>query len=373
MDCCRSLIFCYLLLVAVSTLAAQDTKSGVQQPAARSSDTQLTATGVAPNDPVISITGFCDTGLLVEGTAVPNIASDTAMPRDPKSLTPQGSNGNSSSADTESIKCKTEVSRAQFEKLADALGLADDRSSKIRTAVRYPELLLYAEKAHELGLDKNPRFQEKLKYTYLQLLWQAYAEELVRNSNDISDTDVEKQYKEHPETFEQVDLVRIFVPKEKKHASVPASPPQIFELYTADELAMKSEAERIRRKALAGGDFEKLEKEAYLFAGYSSDDAPDVNLGTTNRAEIPPEYGKMVFNLKPGQVSELIPAPRGWHIAKVRSRQTIPLSQARSVLQQLRLKELQDSVKSSIKAEFNDAYFNVPEGMTPRKESSHLQ
>jgi hypothetical protein len=363
-------IVMFLLLLTGPFAAAQGapSSSGSTIDGATSGAT-LTETGVAPDDVVISIRGFCDQGLLVEGTTAPKSQSAPLKSARADPQTPGESAVPSHPADAKGGDCKTEVTRAQFERLTDALGIGEDRSNKIRTAVRYPEVLIYAQKAQELELEKDPRFQEKVKYTYLQLLWQSFTEDLARKASDISDAEVERQYRQHPEVFEQVDLLRIYVPSERKHPDAPASPAKVEELRVADEAAMKIEAEQIRRKAVAGGDFETLENEAYKFAGYGLDDSPDVKLGMTNRAEMPREYAETVFDLKLGRVSELIAAPQGWHIVKVRSRQTIPLNEAKHLLQRLRLQEAKDSLKAAITADFNNAYFNAPHGMDPAKSS----
>jgi hypothetical protein len=367
MRCC--VVFVILLLSAARFACAQGTQSSDGKLNPRVSGSPLTATGVAPDDVVITIGGFCDRDLVVEGTVTPKAQTFGSGLDGAGSQTASESTEPSTGAKGKKEDCKTEVTRAQFEKLTDALGIGDDRSNRIRTAVRYPEVLLYAQKARLAEIEKDPKFQEKARYTYLQLLWQSFYENLARTANDISDAEVEQQYRQHPELFEQVDLLRIFVPNERKHPVIPSSPVKIQEIRAADESAMKVEAEQIRRKAADGGDFEKLETEAYKFAGYGPDDAPDVNLGMTNRAEMPQEYTKKVFDMKPGQVSELVPAPQGWHIVKVRSRQTIPQSEAKQLLQRLRLQESQDLLKTSIKADFNDAYFNTPHGMETPKSS----
>jgi hypothetical protein len=351
------------VLLAGSLAAGQETRSSAGASNSDPSASPLTRTGVAPDDVVISIDGFCNHDLLVEGTIGTKSQNTTSKSGSAEAGSTSESAGTPNVADTKGEECKTEITRAQFERLADALGIGDDASNRIRVAVRYPEILLYAQKARELEVQKDARFQEKLKYTYLQLLWQAFEEELARKANAISDAEVEKQYRQRPEMFEEVDLLRIFVPNEKKHSVFPASSEKVDALHASDAAAMKIEAEQIRKKAVAGGDFEKLEAEVYKFAGYDLSDAPDVDLGMTSRAEMPREYTQAVFDLKPGQVSELVPAPLGWHIVKVRSRHTIPLNEAKRLLQRLRLQEAQDSAKSSIKTDFNNAYFNTPHGM----------
>jgi parvulin-like peptidyl-prolyl isomerase len=347
--------FSMVLACIVAQAQAGATQPGVPAQENPASGAALTATGVSLDDIVISVSGFCDPDLVLEGTTTPA-----------QSAAPDSSGG--AKAD-----CKTEVTRAQFEKLVDAIGPGMDSSNKIKTAVRYAESLVFAQKAREMALDKDPKFQEQLKFGYLQFLSQSFNKYLAKEAANISEPELQTYYKEHPETFEQVDLLRIFVPNEKHHAEIPGTPSRIAEVRAADALAMKAEAERIRRKALAGEDFEKLAVEAYRFAGLNADDAPEVALGKVNRAEVPKDYQDGVFGLKPGQISPIIPAPEGWHICKVLSRQTVPISEAKVLFQRIRLKDLSDQAKSVVTTKFNDAYFNTPRGMEPAKPGTEAR
>jgi hypothetical protein len=362
------ILMVFSLVWAPAFIGAQDAPQFNSTPDGPPPHSAVTATGLTPDDIVISIGGFCDHDLLIDGTPISALLgaepskSDTA-----RQLTAGGAVSTGTSGDHKPADCKTEVTRAQFEKLIDTLSPGADPSSRIRAAVRYPETLVFAQKALELGLDKSPGFEIELKYYYLQVLSQRANRYLAQKANDISDAEVEEYYKEHPETFQQVDLRRIFVPNERKHLDIPSSPAKIEQMRAADEAAMKAEAKEIRRKAAAGGDFATLAAEAYKFAGNAADEAPDIDVGEVNRAEVPEEYQKAVFDLRPGQVSEVIDAPRGWHICKVVSRQTIPLNQAKLLLVRIRLRDLTNSVKSSIDPHFNDAYFNTPHGMEPAK------
>ena len=127
-------------------------------------------------------------------------------------------------------------------------------------------MLLYARKARELGLDKEPAVQEEMRFASLQALSAALSRRFKAQAEEISDAEVEKIYKERPEKFEQVQLERIYIPKQKQHAPDPdlkaAKPDPV-----ADEAEMKAVSEKIQKEAVAGGDFQKLEDEAYQAAG----------------------------------------------------------------------------------------------------------
>jgi len=163
-------------------------------------------------------------------------------------------------------------------------------------------------------------------------------------------------------------LLRIFVPRERKHTEFPSTPAKLAELRAADDAVMKDKAEEIQKKAAAGGDFEQLEVEVYKFAGLDIEDAPDVDLALTTRDEIPEEY-RHVFDLKIGQVSEAIPTPKGWYICKITSRATTPLENAKTLLERLRLQASIAEAKGTLKTQFNDAYFSTPHGMEAAEPS----
>ena len=121
---------------------------------------------------------------------------------------------------------------------------------------------------------------------------------------------------------------------------------------------MKAEAEKLRSEAVAGGNFEKLEEEAYTVAG-NPGFGPDPAVGKVTRATAR-QFQELIFDeLQPGQVSELAPYQDFWFIFKVVSKQIMPRDEAKKFTGPW-MKEATDSLKNSVKSEFNDAYFNAP-------------
>jgi hypothetical protein len=281
--------------------------------------------------------------------------STSQVPADAPVITVHGVCDDDSSGLAKPRECKTEITRAQFEELCDGLNPSMDSLSRSTLAHSYPELLLFAHRAHQLGLDKDPNFQAVMKYSYLQSASKLLSNHFRQTANQMSDREIEQYYNDHREMFERVQLLRIFVPKQKgliPDDRYPSKPD------AAQEAMMKAEAEKIQKKAVAGGNFVMLEKEAYKFVG-DTEDTPDVKVGEVTRAEAPERYRKAIFELPSGKVSELVAAPDGWHIFKVVSKQTVPLSEARGLIQKLWVEEATESLKSSIKAEFNSAYFSA--------------
>jgi hypothetical protein len=340
-----------LFLCGLTAVAQQNPSPKSAPSSANAKD--LTKTGVAPNDVVISVNGVCDDSLLVEGSTVGGTNSTPGS---------DASGSGTPPASADQPVCKTEVTRAQFETLVAALAPNMKRSDRIRVAVRYAEGLVLSEQGKKVGIDKDPAFLEKMRYGYVQTLSASYTDYLTQKAFALNNSEVEQYYKEHPELFVEAHFLRIFIPNERKHSTSPTTPEGVEQRNAADEAAMKSLGERIHKRAVAGESFTRLEAEVYKAAGESPDDTPDVDLGENNRAEAPPEL-QSVFDLKPGQISDLLPAPKGWHIIKMVSRRTVPLAEAKPLLVRIKIAEFTNAAKSTAKTDFNDAYFNTEGGM----------
>jgi hypothetical protein len=297
---------------------------------------------------------------------VPNaskvMADKSKLPADAPVITIEGvcdqqSAGGAEAKDAASSNCKTVITREQFEKLADSLNPNMPPAVRRQLATAYPRLLLFSKKAKEMGLDKEPRYQEMMKWASLQVLANNLTQQMQKKAGDISDADVEKYYKDNPDKFQQFELQRIFIPKNKQHPMSASNAPA--KENPADEAAMKAEAKKIQARAAAGGDFTALQKEAFDVAGLKAA-SPNVSLGKLTKGSLPQDHQK-VFELKPKQVSELFSDPGGFYVYKVLSENMIPLSEAKnqihSTLQSERMQASMESLMGTIKPELNPAYF----------------
>ena len=116
-------------------------------------------------------------------------------------------------------------------------------------------------------------------------------------------------------------------------------------------------AESLRARAAAGEDIAKLQKEAFDAAGMKIE-SPTVNLPNVRRTGLPPAHAA-VFELKPGEVSQVISDSGGHYIYKVNSKDHMTLDQAKneihSKLQNERTREMMEKVNNSFKVETNEA------------------
>ena len=129
---------------------------------------------------------------------------------------------------------------------------------------------------------------------------------------------------------------------------------------------MKAVAEKLRARAAAGEDFDKLQTEAFAAAGLKAK-APNTDMGKLRRTALPPAHAE-AFDLKPGQVSSLITDGSGYFVYKMGEKDTMPLDQAKeeihNVLRAQRMQESMEALQKAASPELNEEYFG-PEMPNP--------
>jgi peptidyl-prolyl cis-trans isomerase C len=139
----------------------------------------------------------------------------------------------------------------------------------------------------------------------------------------ITDKEIQDFHAKNPERFKQPETVRA------SHILVRVDP-------TSDPAAVKhatAEIGELLKKARAGADFAALAKE-------HSDDssAPQGgDLGFFSIDQMVPEFAKAAFQLKPGEISDVVRTQFGFHIIKAVERQparTVPLPEVRDQVMQ---------------------------------------
>src|SRR5271165_2775158 len=306
---------------------------------------------IPPDAPVLTVNGLCEKPA---GSGAKEAApSKPTAPDDPKNPAGDAAAAHTPVADTD---CKTVVSQDQFRYIISVLDSDATLKNQRLFAEQLPELMLFAHTASEMGIDKDPHFRAFLNYKYAQALQQLLFAYMQGKMRQMTDAEVEKYYKEHPERFEKFALERILVPRSDMDTVLENFHPGQAPPSTPDP-KMQKMAEKIQREAAAGGNSEKLEAKAYK-AAHSKQEPPDVNLGDQWTIDnLPPELRNVIPHLQVGQVTQPVSKPVGWQIFKVTGRQTVPLSEAKPFLEALLLKDWREGLTSSIHSEFNEDYF----------------
>jgi hypothetical protein len=264
-------------------------------------------------------------------------------------------------AATSKADCKTIVTRAEFEKLANSLQPGMPPQVRKQLASAYPRLLVMSKEAQKRGLDKDPHYIETLKFAKLQILNQELTRKMQEDAARVPQPDIENYYKNNGAAYEQAAVQRVFVPKTKKIEAKDTASEDYKAKVKEGEEAMTKEADDLRARAAAGEDFDKLQKEAYEAAGITNN-PPATAIPKVRRANLPPTHAS-VFDLKPGDVSAVIHDPSGSFFYKVQSKTMPPLSEVqdeiKSTLTSQRMRDMQQKLQESVSTDLNEAYFNA--------------
>jgi len=322
-------------------------------PAASAAPEKAPEVKVGPDDAVITLKGFC---------------ADASQQGD---------------------ACKTVITRAQFEKLSEALQPGMSPAIRRQLATAYARMLRMSTAAEKRGLDKQPKFDEMMQFARMQILSQELSRALQEDSGKVSDADIEDYYKKNEASYEQATFARIVIPRAKQIASSvtapktdekaggkttakpPATQPPTEAQKKAAEEAMTKIAADLRARAAKGEDFDTLQKEAYVASGFPGN-PPNTKMEKVRSATLPVDH-RAVMNLKPGEVSEVISDPGSDHyIYKLVSKETLSLdtvkAEIRGVISSQRYRDSMQGFQGN--ADLNDAYFgparNPGMPMSPR-------
>jgi len=323
-----------------------------------------------------------DTSASVPGNAAVITIDGVCTPQ-PKSSTAKGTAAKpATKAESEKTPadCKTVITKAEFEKLVSAVAPNPTPQQKKQLASVLPRFIAMSNEARKQGMDKTEQYKEMLKFVQMQVLTTQLQRKLQDQAANISDADIEKYYKENPQAYEQYNIDRIFVPRskqveaeakededdkltdEQKKAKEEAEKAKA----DANEQAMTKLATDLRARAAAGEDITKLQKEAFDAAGMKIE-SPTVNLPSVRRTGLPQAH-VAVFDLKPGEVSQVISDTGGHYIYRMNSKTALPLDQAKNEihgkLQNDRMRERMEKLNNSFHSTTNEADFG-PGGAGP--------
>jgi hypothetical protein len=284
--------------------------------------------------------------------------------------------------------CKTEITRAEFEKIASGLSPTVTPQLKRQLESALPRFMAMSEAAKAKGLDKSPRFLQTMKIAKMQILTTELQRTVQEEADKVTPEEISAYYGKNPEAYEQFSLDRLFIPRYKqvladdkeKEKEEKDSGKMTEEQQKAEEAADQAKqvqgeqelnklADSLRERAAAGEDFTKLQKDAFEAAG-TKVDSPTVNLPKVRRTGLPPAH-LSVFDLKVGEVSTVISDNGGHYVYKVVSKEVLPLDQPleneiHNKLKSEHMKEMMDKYTSSFQAVPNEAYFGPPVAAGPQ-------
>ncbi len=253
------------------------------------------------------------------------------------------------------------ITRAEFEKLLETLQPNMPPRARRQFAMRYSMALVMAEKAHEMGLDQGPKYEDRMKLMRLQVLSQEYNQAQQEKAGQVSDQDIADYYKNHAPDYEEANLQRIFVPRAQQPpaSKVKLSAAAEEKRREDSEAIMKKEADKLHTRAVAGEDFSKLQAEAFTTAGMKTK-APSTKMADVRRSGLPPAQAT-VMDLKTGEISAVISDASGYYIFKVGTKEETPLDKVkeeiRGSLRSQHMQEQMQAVQQSATPSLDENYF----------------
>lgn len=231
-------------------------------------------------------------------------------------------------------------------------------------ATRYAQTLVISAEAKKRGFDKDPEVAELMKFAQMQILEHQLTKTWQKNSEDVADRDAESFYNKNKSTLERAEILRLYIPRAPQTSETPAPPAGADKTAppapTAEEL--KQLAEALQKRAAAGEDFDKLQKEAYALTQNKST-PPPTKLSRFAKESLPQAH-RSVWDLKPGEVSSVLEEGPAYFVYKMVSKETPSFDKVkdeiRNGMKAQAMREWSDAVLKAKPVEFNDAFFPPP-------------
>jgi peptidyl-prolyl cis-trans isomerase C len=235
----------------------------------------------------------------------------------------------------------------QFQSSARGLGRKQFADNLVK-------LLVLANEGRRRKLDEAPAYKVQSQFQNANLLAGAAYDALGKEAN-VTDAELRKYYEDHKSEYERVHARHILI--RVQGAPLPVRPGQ-KELSDAEALA---KAQDLRKKIAGGADFAGLARE-------ESDDAQSGanggDLGFFGHNQMVPPFEKAAFDMKPGDLSEPVKTPFGYHVIRVEAKEAKTFEDMKPEIEKkLRPEAAQkaiDELQKKTTVEYDQVFFGAP-------------
>jgi len=212
--------------------------------------------------------------------------------------------------------------------------------------------IVLSEEGKRRKLDEDSTYKMLAQYSLAAILANRVNEDIKSNTK-VDEASLKKYYEDHKSEYEKVRARHILV--RMTGSQVPVKPGQ-KDLTEAEALAKATE---LRKKIQGGADFAEL-------ARAESDDtgsgANGGELGLFGHGQMVPSFEEAAFKLKPGELSEAVKSPFGYHLIQVEERQAKSFDEVRG---ELTPKVLPELVKKQVEELVNKANVTLDPEILP--------
>ena len=171
--------------------------------------------------------------------------------------------------------------------------------------------LVLSQEGKRLKLDEDPAYKIQAQFSMAGILANEVNEN-IKKGVKVDDAALRKYYEDHKSEYEKVRARHILI--RMAGSPVPVKPGQ-KDLTAEEALAKTTE---LRAKIQGGANFAEVAK------AESDDTGSGANggeLGLFGHGQMVPSFEEAAFRLKPGEVSEPVKSPFGYHLIQVEEKQ----------------------------------------------------
>jgi hypothetical protein len=251
--------------------------------------------------------------------------------------------------------CKTVITREDLDKFVGSFAPQASEAMRSRMAVQYARALALASLAEQQGFDKNPavakEIEAQLKIVRMRILSSFLMQNLQRQPLSTPDVEIQAYYQQHKDQYEQAQVYRLSVP-----ISVPTENGRPL-----DRAAIRTEMEGLRKRAVAGEELNQLQQDAYKDLHIQAT-PPPLNAMPLRRGGLQGDESR-AFDLKPGEISEVIDSAAAVVFLKLESKEVMPLESIRpeieAAVRGARTQNQLSKLTKKINAQFNLEYLGM--------------
>jgi parvulin-like peptidyl-prolyl isomerase len=255
------------------------------------------------------------------------------------------------------------ITAAQFDEIINSLPQqyqANARGAgRKQFADNIARVLMLAQEGRRRKLDETAAYKTQTMFQNANLLAGLTFDQIGKEAT-VDPAEVQKYYDAHKAETERVKARHILI---RVQGAPTAVRPGQKELTDAEALA---KAQEIRKKIEGGADFAEL-------ARTESDDTSSAvqggDLGYFGRNMMVPPFEEAAFAMKPGELSQPVKSPFGYHVIQVQAHETKTLDEMRPDIEkrlrpELAQKVLQDMEKKA-SVQLDQDFFNPPAPAPP--------